>query len=100
MPAEAARLHHPLGARDRRLIVLLACVAVLAIPLGFLVVRPHGGDGAAPGCIRADVAGIMGGGTIAGCGSDASALCKVYAAAYASVAAQCAALPQKPGNAS
>jgi hypothetical protein len=97
MPTEASRLQQPIGPRDKRLLGLIGCAAVLALPLG--LVFSHGGTAdTKPGCIRGDVAGVMGGGTISGCGADARALCKLYAARYPAVAAQCAALrsPSSP----
>jgi hypothetical protein len=95
MPADANRLQRPVGRRDRRLLIALACV--LAVAVAAAIVLPRGGAPAQaqPGCIVANVAGVLGGGTVTGCGRRAAVVCRMYAAAYASVAAQCAALPRE-----
>jgi hypothetical protein len=93
MPAEVGRLQHKLGGRDKSLLGLVGCAAVLAVPLG--LVLSHGGSAAQPqpGCVSADVAGLMGGGTVKGCGAAAKALCRLYASSYPGIARQCARLP-------
>ena len=103
MPAEAHRLHQPIRVRDRRLIRAICIAAALAVATVIaLPAAGRGGGGPPParaGCIRATVAGVMGGGVIAGCGGRAQALCRTYAHDYVAVAAQCAILTRRPSAA-
>jgi hypothetical protein len=100
MPAEAHRLQQPIGVRDRRLLWALAALSGLAVVIALAVSVPHRGSHAQPrpGCISAPVAGVMGGGTVRGCGARAADLCRTYAATFDAVAAQCAALPRRSGG--
>lgn len=88
MPAETARLARPVGRRDRLAVAILLCACALA------AVGTARAQGESPppgrGCVQADVAGVLGGGTVRGCGRGAFAVCRVYAAASPSLAAQCA----------
>jgi hypothetical protein len=87
-------LQHRLRKRDKQFLGGVALASAIAIGVGFAV--PHGSAEAEPkpGCIKATVAGVMGGGTIHGCGADAKALCRMYAPRYPTVARQCTALPR------
>jgi hypothetical protein len=100
MPAEAHRLQQPIGVRDRRLLWAFAALSALAVLIALAVSVPHRGSHARPrpGCISAPVAGVMGGGTVKGCGARAAALCRTYAATFDAVAVQCAALPRRSGR--
>ncbi len=63
MPAEAARLQHQLGPRDRRLFAVIAtgCV-LLAGGGGAVAVLESGGPGASKNCTVVPGVGVMGGG--------------------------------------
>ena len=92
MPAEAHRLHHPVGPRERRLLAVLACAAALAVAVALVLDDGRPQAQVEPGCVAGTVAGVMGSGTIAGCGRGATRLCRMYATTYAALAAQCEAL--------
>jgi hypothetical protein len=66
MPVEAARLRHPIGRRDRRLLAVLACAAALGGPAAVLAL--DGSDAPpADGCARVIRPGFMGGVTVRDC---------------------------------
>jgi hypothetical protein len=90
VPADTARLVRPVGRRDLRVVAILLCVCALAVLVG--AARAQGGSppAAGRGCVRADVAGLLGGGTVRGCGRHADAVCRAYAGISAGLAAQCA----------
>jgi hypothetical protein len=91
VPAEHARLVRPVTGRDLRVVAILLAVCAVAVAFGAAAAQ----GGPAPsgrGCVQADVAGVMGGGTVRGCGDRAAAVCRVYAPVSAQVAAQCAAI--------
>lgn len=96
MPAEAARLVRPVARRDRRIIAVVLCACVLAVVLA--AARAQGGSPpAGRGCVQADIAGVLGGGTVRGCGGRAASLCRAYAGVSATVAAQCRELRRRGG---
>ncbi len=66
MPAEANRLNHRIGRRDRRLFAVLACAAALGGPAAVLA---WGGSSSPPadGCARVIKPGFMGGVTVKDC---------------------------------
>jgi len=88
-------LQHRLRRRDKQFLGGVAAASAMAVAIGFLV--PHGSAEAQPkpGCISATVAGVMGGGTVHGCGAATKSLCRMYAPRYSIVARQCAALQRQ-----
>lgn len=88
MPAEAARLHRPVGERDRRFFAALALLAAAGTAAGVLLCG-HGGRSTARRCLAFDQPGVMGGGTWRYCGDDAAAFCRTHAAESAQLAAKC-----------
>ncbi len=101
MPAEVQRLHHPIAQRDRNLLRLVAiafAVALLAVAAAIVIdqhetSQAHTGT---RGCVTGSVAGLMGGGTVKGCGAAGAAnICHLYAVDHADIAAQCKALGVK-----
>lgn len=78
MPAEAARLQHVLGSRDRRLIAAAICAAVAAGP-ATLVVGGHAHANPAVRCVSTLRPGFMGGATATYCGGQAAAACRTLA---------------------
>jgi hypothetical protein len=92
MPAEAARLQHRVGARDRRFFAALALLGAAGTTAGVLFFA-HGGSGASSSrCLAYDAAGVMGGGTWHVCGSDATAFCRTHAGESRRLDARCAKL--------
>jgi hypothetical protein len=95
MPVElhARRPDLPLGRRDRRLLALLACLAVAGAVVA--AVQVFRGSDAAPvgrSCVTAIVPSTMGGATVHSCGAQAAAFCNSSAADYVSVRDECRAL--------
>ena len=90
MPVEkqAERLSPPLGRRDRRLLVVLGLVTVLAILAGAVYAATRGGGPAGERCFTAAYASSVGGATVHRCGTDAVYYCRVNAG-VAEVAAAC-----------
>jgi peptidoglycan/LPS O-acetylase OafA/YrhL len=78
VPAEAARLHRALGARDRRLIAAAVC-AVLAAGPAALVVGGQAHTNPSVRCVSTLRAGFMGGATATYCGAQAAAACHTLA---------------------
>ena len=82
MPAEGqwARQHSTLRAldkRERRLLGAVAAVAVAGIVALVIVGSMAGGaPRLGPGCIRATVAGAMGGEQLTACGASAASICR------------------------
>jgi hypothetical protein len=66
----------PLRRRDRRVLLVCACIAVAAIVGGvvFSLTRPAGPSNA--GCVVVEVPSTMGGGTLRNCGSAAKTFCR------------------------
>jgi hypothetical protein len=94
MPAEAARLRRGAPRRDLRIGAILLCACALALLVG--AARAQGGaPPAGTRCVRADVPGVLGGGTVRGCGRRAAAVCTAYAPMSASLAGQCARLRRR-----
>src|SRR5437899_2470274 len=58
MPAEAHRLTRPLGRRDRRMLALLACAALVGTPGAVLLSRHGTRDGASTRCVEMTRAAI------------------------------------------
>ena len=87
MPAEASRLRRRVGRRDRRVLVLLATLAVAGTAAG--IALPGGEQPPETGCITYAEAGVLGGGTWRLCGKAAVERC---AAAGKRLAEQCARL--------
>jgi hypothetical protein len=96
VPAEAARLGRPVARRELRIVAVVLCACALAVVLAGARAR-GGAPPAGRGCVQADVAGVLGGGTVRGCGGRAASLCRAYAGVSASVAAQCRELRRRGG---
>ena len=88
MPAEAGRLHHAIGSRDRRLIAAAAC-AVLAAGPAALLVGGHAERNPAVRCVSTLRAGFMGGATATYCGAQAATACHSLAESDARLAVAC-----------
>jgi hypothetical protein len=106
MPVEGhwERANTPLQARDRRVLVVAAVVAVLlVVGLGVAyALRPAARSDA--GCIVVDVPSTMGGATVRSCGAAAHDFCRTQGRLDRTVAAACvtqgfaADVPRFPGN--
>jgi hypothetical protein len=90
MPVEkqAERLATPLGGRDRRFLVVLGLVTVLAIIAGAVYASTRSGDPAGARCFTATYAASVGGATVHECGAAAVHYCRVDAV-VPEVAAAC-----------
>jgi hypothetical protein len=88
VPAEAGRLHHAIGSRDRRLIAAAAC-AVLAAGPAALLVGGHAERNPAVRCVSTLRAGFMGGATATYCGAQAAIACHSLDESDAGLAASC-----------
>lgn len=97
MPAEAARLRRRVGPRDRCVLALIVLLAGASIPGAALLHAAGGGSVAgAPGCVRFDQAGVLGGGTWRLCGTRTVAFCHAHAERSGELAARCARLRAAP----
>lgn len=92
MPAEAHRLQHRVGGRDRRFFAVLVCAAAVGTCAGAVVAEHGGGSSTAQQCVTRDAAGVLGGGTWRFCGAHALTYCRAHAREDAGLSAQCAKL--------
>jgi hypothetical protein len=89
VPSEAQRLQHRVTGRDRRVILAMLTLSVLAAAILIAVSavsRYHDGKS---GCLRFDQAGVMGGGTWRLCGDDATTYCVKHAGESAAIDTLC-----------
>jgi hypothetical protein len=91
MPVEGhwERANTPLRARDRRVLLVVAAVAVVAlVVLGVAyALRPAARSDA--GCLVANVPSTMGGATVRSCGSQAHELCRTQGKIDRAIAEAC-----------
>ncbi len=97
MPAEGQwdRVNVPLRSHDRRVLAVMACVAVVAIVGGviFALTRPAHSDA---GCVVFTVPASVGGATVRYCGGKAKTFC-ASKDGRTEAAAQCRRLGYLPG---
>jgi hypothetical protein len=83
------RLETPLTRRERRLLVLLGCVIVLAAAGISAYSLAGGSDASEPGCVTATFAASLGGATVHRCGAAARQFCRTQGPRNARVAEAC-----------
>jgi hypothetical protein len=78
VPAEAGRLHHRLGTRDRWFIAILVVAMLIGAVATILAAQAGGGSSLArrSGCVSVKRASWMGGATLSFCGGDAVTYCR------------------------
>ena len=86
MPVEKQAMQ-PLGSRDRRFLLVLGLVALVAIVAGAVYAATRGGGTESGPCFTAHLQSTMGGVTIHHCGADAARFCRTQASATAVVEA-------------
>jgi hypothetical protein len=92
MPLEGhwRRVQTPLDRRDKRLVVLLAVLAVaLAAGGGLYAAFARSSSRSDAGCVVVKVASTMGGATLRNCGAAAVAFCRAQAPLHVEIAAAC-----------
>lgn len=91
MPLEghAERLRTPLGPRDRKLLGVLALVALLAVAAGGAYGLTRGDGPSNAGCVIVTVPSTMGGARVRNCGAAAASFCQTEAAGPDDILAAC-----------
>jgi len=81
MPLEGhwRRVNVPLGRRERLVVIVGVAVTVLAIVAAILATAGRSRPEPGPGCIRASIAGVMGGSELNLCGEHAKRYCAQHA---------------------
>jgi hypothetical protein len=91
MPAEAARLYHRLGSRDRWFMLIVG-LATAVVVVAILIAGRETSKPTATRCVGVKSAGFMGGINTEYCGTDATALCRSDAGRRSDLPEQCARL--------